>query len=305
MALMMVTAGRCQFCHRTAEDVAHILAGDSGFICDECVQTCVTMLKPNASPDDVAPAHVARYAFQRLVSHFAPQRPNEVQTTSRTFPIRQQADLQRALDALLGERRVTENFIGFQAGYRHEVVGYSRLIEQGRNAIELAPPQHEEINIGRGETVRCLKNGLWFLRDSTEPYAVVLSKVDDYGRGQSISLEVAAPPGVQGVGLCTRLFEGLERQLSTQSCYRGRVLSLEDSYAWSGHAQRIQIHDLDPVRREDLILPEATLRTMLNRLLNELDGLRERADVFFILTTNRPTMLEPALVTRRHWCIRQ
>jgi SpoVK/Ycf46/Vps4 family AAA+-type ATPase len=27
---------------------------------------------------------------------------------------------------------------------------------------------------------------------------------------------------------------------------------------------------------------------MLNRLLNEMDGLRERADVFFILTTNRP-----------------
>jgi ATP-dependent 26S proteasome regulatory subunit len=37
---------------------------------------------------------------------------------------------------------------------------------------------------------------------------------------------------------------------------------------------------------------------MLNKLLNELDGLREKADVFFILTTNRPEMLEPALVSR-------
>ena len=37
---------------------------------------------------------------------------------------------------------------------------------------------------------------------------------------------------------------------------------------------------------------------MLNRLLNELDGLRERADVFFILTTNRPDTLEPALASR-------
>ena len=37
---------------------------------------------------------------------------------------------------------------------------------------------------------------------------------------------------------------------------------------------------------------------MLNRLLNELDGLRERADVFFILTTNRPETLEPALASR-------
>jgi hypothetical protein len=92
MSLIMVTAGRCQFCHRTAKDVAYILAGDSGFICDECVRTCAGMLVPNASPEAAAAVHVARYAFQRLVNHFAPRRANEVQTTSRTFPIRQQAD---------------------------------------------------------------------------------------------------------------------------------------------------------------------------------------------------------------------
>lgn len=37
---------------------------------------------------------------------------------------------------------------------------------------------------------------------------------------------------------------------------------------------------------------------MLNRLLNEMDGLREDAQVLFILTTNRPQALEPALAAR-------
>jgi len=37
---------------------------------------------------------------------------------------------------------------------------------------------------------------------------------------------------------------------------------------------------------------------LLNRLLNEMDGLREDADVLFILTTNRPDQLEPALAAR-------
>lgn len=37
---------------------------------------------------------------------------------------------------------------------------------------------------------------------------------------------------------------------------------------------------------------------MLNKLLNEMDGLREDADVLFILTTNRPDVLEPALASR-------
>ena len=37
---------------------------------------------------------------------------------------------------------------------------------------------------------------------------------------------------------------------------------------------------------------------LLNKLLNEMDGLREDAEVLFILTTNRPDQIEPALVSR-------
>ena len=110
MSLLLIAAGRCQFCHQTAEDVAQIPAGDSGFICDECVEKCAALLAPRPKQESGVVIHATRYAFQRLVPHFAPRSVNEVQTTSRTFPIRQQANLQRALDALLGERRVPDNF---------------------------------------------------------------------------------------------------------------------------------------------------------------------------------------------------
>src|SRR4029079_5346794 len=36
----------------------------------------------------------------------------------------------------------------------------------------------------------------------------------------------------------------------------------------------------------------------LNKLLNEMDGLRSDADILFILTTNRPETLEAALASR-------
>ena len=32
MGEMKISAGRCQFCHRTADDVEHLIGGDSGFI---------------------------------------------------------------------------------------------------------------------------------------------------------------------------------------------------------------------------------------------------------------------------------
>ncbi len=52
----------------------------------------------------------------------------------------------------------------------------------------------------------------------------------------------------------------------------------------------------------DLIAEERTrpnaCGSMLFELLNEMDGLRNDADVLFILTTNRPEILEPALAAR-------
>lgn len=53
--------------------------------------------------------------------------------------------------------------------------------------------------------------------------------------------------------------------------------------------------DLIARDREDLNTCEEVL---LNKLLNEMDGLREEADILFILTTNRPEALEQALASR-------
>ena len=38
--------------------------------------------------------------------------------------------------------------------------------------------------------------------------------------------------------------------------------------------------------------------SLLNTLLNEMDGLKEDADILFVLTTNRPEQLEGALAGR-------
>jgi hypothetical protein len=36
---------RCSFCHRRDDDVARLVAGASGYICDECVTKCVAILE--------------------------------------------------------------------------------------------------------------------------------------------------------------------------------------------------------------------------------------------------------------------
>jgi len=58
------------------------------------------------------------------------------------------------------------------------------------------------------------------------------------------------------------------------------------------------IEDVDLIARERTHMHDPGEEILLNKLLNEMDGLQEDAQVLFILTTNRPEQIEPALVAR-------
>jgi cell division protease FtsH len=58
------------------------------------------------------------------------------------------------------------------------------------------------------------------------------------------------------------------------------------------------IEDVDLIARERTQMRNGGEEVLLNKLLNEMDGLQEDAEVLFILTTNRPDQIEPALVSR-------
>ena len=60
----------------------------------------------------------------------------------------------------------------------------------------------------------------------------------------------------------------------------------------------VVIEDADLIARERTHMDTPCEEVLLNKLLNEMDGLKADAEIFFILTTNRPEMLEPALASR-------
>jgi len=206
------------------------------------------------------------------------------------------------------------------------------------------------------------------------------------------------PPGETGLQVSRRFLDELERLVSQAGSYRGKVISLQALAAYHGRAGAVRVHKLREVRREEVILPERTLRllernvhefiqqraglkklglaakkgllfygppgtgktytihylasqlrdhttllitseqvgildeyfqlarflqpamvviedvdliarareemrsaceeSLLNKLLNEMDGLREEAEILFVLTTNRPDQIEAALASR-------
>ena len=58
------------------------------------------------------------------------------------------------------------------------------------------------------------------------------------------------------------------------------------------------IEDVDLIAQERSAMESPWQQVQLNKLLNEMDGLREDAEIFFILTTNRPDTIETALAGR-------
>jgi hypothetical protein len=58
------------------------------------------------------------------------------------------------------------------------------------------------------------------------------------------------------------------------------------------------MEDVDLIARSRESMGSACEESLLNKLLNEMDGLREDAEVIFVLTTNRPEQLEVAIASR-------
>ena len=59
----------------------------------------------------------------------------------------------------------------------------------------------------------------------------------------------------------------------------------------------VVIEDVDLIARDREMMGPCE-ESLLNKLLNEMDGLKEDADILFVLTTNRPEQLEGALANR-------
>lgn len=118
------------------------------------------------------------------------------------------------------------------------------------------------------------------------------------GRHLSRGLLLWGPPGT-GKTHTIRYFTGLARE-ATVILLSGGTLGMVGAFA--GLARRlapalIVLEDVDLVAQERMFGPFGS-SPVLFELMNEMDGLEDDADIAFVLTTNRPDALEPALAAR-------
>lgn len=337
-----------------------------------------------------------KYAFEAIAWHFEGLPQDEIVTTSRKFPGHMRADVQIAIDKLFSKS--PSRFFGIYEQHRYETLTFAALTKDGQHAATISAAQYNDVEIGENLPVKCLNNGLWLCDKDSLRFAVVLSFHREFGQESGTCVEIAVPVGEEGSSFVQRCFSELESAMNEARSYRGKVLSLEGEADYRGKSKGIMVHRLPNVGREDVILPEATLKlldrnvlsfvesrdmlrklgqstrkgillygppgtgkthtikylaknlpghttliitadqmgllsqymslarllqptmvviedvdliarnrenmsgpceeSLLNTLLNEMDGLKDNANILFVLTTNRPEQLEAALASR-------
>ena len=138
----------------------------------------------NPSVYKTPPGQAEPYAgvkVQHLKQHFGGGPLEEVVTAARTFPLASRVDVQLAIDNFFSGREKPA-LLGIHSALGHETPTLAHLFTRGPFPVEIGPLQHDDVDVGDPTPVRCLKNGLWLLKDRDLPFTLLLSPAMQYGR---------------------------------------------------------------------------------------------------------------------------
>src|SRR5262245_58412288 len=106
----------------------------------------------------------AREPVAKIVEELLAADPREYVVRSREFPRRVRTDLQRGIDALIGDDLRLVRFLGLHKEYSHDGIGIEDCLSASmHDPAVVAAPEYEDVDVGDTAPVRCLKRGLWVL----------------------------------------------------------------------------------------------------------------------------------------------
>ena len=215
----------------------------------------------------LAAEHTESEVTVRLREHLGAD-PKELPNTGAEFPLTEQANLQLALDAVLGNAEIlgfTTRHVGFGSiGLAEILAGHGMT-----GPISLGPVQYADVEVGDGRVIQCVASGVFLAIWEGTPLVLILSRAGDHPmQPSSLKLEGVSPER----GAVSELLRALRAAMREHNVFRGRIISLHQS----GHegAVDVQFHALPPVGRDGVILPAGTLE----RLERHSIGVAENAD---------------------------
>lgn len=215
----------------------------------------------------LAARHTESVVTVRLRDHLGAD-PRELPTTGTQFPLTEQANVQLAVDAVLGDAEIL-GFTTRRAGFGS--VGLAELLAGFAitGPISFGPVKYSDVEVGDGRVIQCVAAGVFLATHDGAPVVLVLSHGGDHPmKPSSLELEGVSPKR----GAVSDLLRVLRAAMREHNVFRGRTISLHQS----GHQETVsvQFHAVPPVERHGVILPDGTLE----RLERHTIGITQNAD---------------------------
>lgn len=202
-------------------------------------------------------------------------------------------------EAMAPRRQAAEDFLSELRRSMRE-----RSVYRGR-VISLSQEPYEPLKVELRSLPEVRRDGIILpegLLERIERHSIAFSRHSERllaaGRHLKRGVLLHGPPGTGKTltamylatrmdGRTTLLVTGTGQGLIERCCTMARALQ----------PSLVVIEDIDLIA-EERTRPDAACPPLLFELLNQMDGLASDSDVMFLLTTNRPDLLEPALASR-------
>ncbi|HEY1188261.1 MAG TPA: AAA family ATPase, partial [Gemmata sp.] len=156
---------------------------------------------------------------------------------------------------------------------------------------KIRPVQRDEVILPPATLALLERNVIQFVRQR--------ARLREFGLMTKKGLLFYGPPGTGKTHTIHYLARGIEGQTTfLVTAEQVGMLSEYMTLARLFQPSMVVIEDVDLIARDRLTMHSAGEEALLNKLLNEMDGLKPDTDIMFVLTTNHPQKLEAALASR-------
>ncbi len=192
-----------------------------------------------------------------LQKHFGSRSAGDIATAAREFPVTSRVDVQTALEQIFAGQSGT-TLLGVHSQMGHETPTLAQLFTQGPFQMDLGPLQHDDVDVGEE-----LPSAASRTASGSHAVAVFLSRFFLDRRCAMVSWAASTSRSrcrsERLRRLHARVLPGSRATGRRGENYRGRVLSLENQYNYSGRGGAVNVHRLRKVAREEVVLPPSTL----------------------------------------------
>jgi AAA+ superfamily predicted ATPase len=191
--------------------------------------------------------------YSRIRKHLKAE-PSALPVVERTFPLYHRANLQLAIDEIVGREGAKYALEGVVVRHDYEGVSLARLAHPRLSRdYSSGPVEYRDAELADASSLACVRRGVYRIRTAAGGRVVMMVSQEKHSYPPRLVVEVMGEDRDAAQDFAREVAAAAERS----PAFRGQVVSLRMD---CDRELTVRFHRLPRVRREEIVLPEEVLR---------------------------------------------